>query len=88
MTAYKAYLTKRNCHPVILFWEAFCYAEMRFAEERVGKIFVSFCEKREGGSLLITSIPQVVEDYALDCLAGRATPMAFGTKQLEEHDEV
>jgi len=80
------YLAKRNCHPVILFWEAFCYAEMRYPQEMVGKIFVSFCIKNDDGTVLLTHVPQVVENYCLDCLAGRAKPMAYQLKLEAKND--
>jgi hypothetical protein len=75
MEALMKLLIVRKCHPVILFWEAINYYERRMAQEALGKLFMVYCEKLEDGSINLLGVPDWVENYCLDVLASRATPM-------------
>ena len=76
MHSFLLLFAKRNCHPVILFWEAFCYYEMRVHQEWVGQYFLTFCDKgKDKGVFNLLEVPNFVEDYCIDVLAKRAKPM-------------
>ena len=67
---------KTGKHPVLIFWDAICYNEIRWHQEKLGHYYMKFCEAGEiKGSHLLVAVPQFVEDYALDVLAGRAEPI-------------
>lgn len=50
------------------------YAKLKYAE----KHFLGFCVKTSDNKLLLTKVPQEVEDYCLEVLAGRVEPVYEG----------
>jgi len=79
MKCFLAVLNLTNKHPALIFWQAVCYWEIRVSKPRLGKILFSYCEKQKKEDIL-TDVPQFVEDYCLDVLAGRCQPMKIGGK--------
>ena len=62
------------------------YYEIRINEEALGVYYKGWCTLNQDKSLTLDDVPDFVEDYALDVLAGRAKPLLIGTKQIGEGD--
>jgi hypothetical protein len=74
MTAFLILFAKQQRHPVLLFWEAMAYNEIRMAMKACGQYYKQFIELTEDGHTVV-DVPEFVEDYCLDVLAGRAKAM-------------
>jgi len=71
-------VTLRQIHPVIIFWEAINYYEMRMHQQTLGHYFRKFCQvNNKSHSFVVVSVPEFVENYCLDYLAGRAKPLTI-----------
>jgi hypothetical protein len=76
MNCFMKYLIASNKHPAIIFYEALCYHEYRWSYTRQMKYILSFCSIRgRKEEVTLSSVPQFVEDYCLDVLAGRIVPL-------------
>jgi hypothetical protein len=74
MIAFQILLMRTKKHPVLLFWEAMAYNEIRMSQRNCGLYFKKFTEPTENG-FEVTSVPEFVENYCLDVLAKRTKPM-------------
>lgn len=71
MEAFLRLLTQSKRHPVLIFWYAACYYDQWLSEKALGRLFKSHCELQEGGSIIVVSVPDFVEDYCVEVLSGR-----------------
>ena len=73
MQSFLLVLFKHRLHPATIFKFAFDYYEIRIHPKKMKRYFLSWCEvvdKKQ--TMVLEEVPQFVENYCLDVMAGRA----------------
>lgn len=92
MTVFYLVCQKYKLHPLVVFALALLYNEMYWHNKKVIRYYHSFLVEVDKDTVRLNSVPDFVENYCLDVMAGRTKVPEFpkwkgDKKRLEGMDE-